>query len=51
MSAEGIRMWLPARPGEAGHRVEASRGTGNLRSGEGHLAGGATVVLRAGEAD
>jgi hypothetical protein len=50
-AAEAIRVRLPARPGEPDHRVEAPRGTGNLRAGEAHLTGGVVVTLRAGKGD
>lgn len=46
VAAEEIRALLKGRPGEPDHLVEAPRGTGNLRAGEAHLAGGVLVVIR-----
>jgi len=47
VAAEDIRVLLPSPPA-GGHLVEAPRGEGNLRAGEGHLRGGVVVTLRAG---
>jgi hypothetical protein len=46
VSAVAIRLRLPGVPGEPDHQVDAPRGAGNMRAGEGQLTGGVTVVIR-----
>jgi hypothetical protein len=48
VEAQVLRVHLPARPGEPDDLVEARRGRCNLRTGEGHLSGGAAAIVRGG---